>query len=485
MSKPDVLAVAKLHPFYQKALESLYTVHDRTHVTDPAAFAALAPRIVGVAGTGEASVPRSLLAQLPNAKVVAVFGVGYDGVDVPAAIEHGIPVTHTPDVLTDDVADLAMGLVLSVGRAIPQADQFVRAGQWPSGPMALGRKVSGARLGIVGLGRIGKAIAKRASAFGMSIAYTARTAKAGSGYTFYPSAAELAANVDFLVAITPGGAGTKHLINAEVLKALGGKGAIVVDIDPAKREAALAAGALSVIDGKAVASYPLYRFNTGGPAVQDSRPYDGDSNIDENQTFLFKFDGENDVKSLPASTYCLIGDLKEKIPLRFYTVDEARRFADQLPEDYRQWWNRPGPRERRAVQCARQLPPGSKVKLVLAKGLASKTGVVRSADQALTFRVRPAFTASFTCTRENARQACAPMTDMRIEFTDTVSAERLKAVRLEGGERTWMPVPNAAEGEEYYEGGGTGPDDFIPGTVATFRGPFPSEATFTLRLPPS
>ena len=227
MSKPDVLAVAKLHPFYQKALESVYTVHDRTHLTEPAAFAALGPRIVGVAGTGESSVPRSLLSQLPNAKVVAVFGVGYDGVDVQAAIEHGIPVTHTPDVLTDDVADLAMGLVLSVGRAIPQADQFVRAGQWPNGPMALGRRVSGARLGIVGLGRIGKAIALRARAFGMSIAYTARSEKPESGFKFFLTAKELAANVDFLVVITPGGAGTKHLINADVLKALGPSGFLI------------------------------------------------------------------------------------------------------------------------------------------------------------------------------------------------------------------------------------------------------------------
>ena len=227
MSKPDVLAVAKLHPFYLQALESVFTVHERTHITDPAAFAALAPRIAGVAGTGEASVPRSLLAQLPNAKVVSVFGVGYDGVDVPAAIEHGIPVTHTPDVLTDDVADLAMGLVLSVGRTIPQADQFVRAGQWPNGPMTLGRKVSGARMGIVGLGRIGKAIALRAQAFGMSIAYTARSEKSESGFHFFPTAAALAANVDFLVAITPGGAGTKHLINADVLKALGPRGFLI------------------------------------------------------------------------------------------------------------------------------------------------------------------------------------------------------------------------------------------------------------------
>jgi lactate dehydrogenase-like 2-hydroxyacid dehydrogenase len=120
-----------------------------------------------------------------------------------------------------------MGLVLSVGRAIPQADQFVRAGQWPDGPMALGRKVSGARMGIVGLGRIGKAIAKRAQAFGMSIAYTARSEKPDSGFQFFSTAAALAANVDFLVAITPGGAGTQHLINAEVLKALGPRGFLI------------------------------------------------------------------------------------------------------------------------------------------------------------------------------------------------------------------------------------------------------------------
>lgn len=238
------------------------------------------------------------------------------------------------------------------------------------------------------------------------------------------------------------------------------------------------------VSGKPVSSYPVYRFNTGGPRIMSSRPYDGASSIDENQTFLLHFDGENDVRSLPLNSYCLIEGVREKVPLRFYTLEETRVFVEQLPEEYRQWWNQPGARERRAVQCARQLPPAAKVKLVLAKGLASKTGVVRSSDQSLQFEVRPAFSATFNCTRENARQACAPTTDMRLEFTDIVSAERLKAIRLEGGGRTWMPVPNAAEGEEYYEGGGTGPDDFIPGTVATFRGPFPPEAAFSLKLPP-
>ncbi len=250
MSKPDVLAVAKLHPFFQQALEATYTVHDRTHVTDPAAFAQLAPRIVAVAATGESLVPADLLAHLPQAKVVSVFGVGYDGVDVPAAIRHGIPVTHTPDVLTDDVADLAMGLVLSVGRTIPQADQFVRTGLWPQGPMALGKKVSGARLGIVGLGRIGKAIAQRAQAFGMSIAYTARSEKPDTGYTYYTTPAALAAQVDFLVVITPGGAGTRHLIDAKVLQALGPKGYLInvargSVVDEAALVAALQAGTIA------------------------------------------------------------------------------------------------------------------------------------------------------------------------------------------------------------------------------------------------
>jgi lactate dehydrogenase-like 2-hydroxyacid dehydrogenase len=250
VSKPDVLAVAKLHPFFQQALEATYTVHDRTHVTDPAAFAQLAPRIVAVAATGESLVPADLLAHLPQAKVVSVFGVGYDGVDVPAAIRHGIPVTHTPDVLTDDVADLAMGLVLSVGRTIPQADQFVRKGLWPQGPMALGKKVSGARLGIVGLGRIGKAIAQRAQAFGMSIAYTARSEKPDTGYTYYPTPAALAAQVDFLVVITPGGAGTRHLIDAKVLQALGPKGYLInvargSVVDEAALVAALQAGTIA------------------------------------------------------------------------------------------------------------------------------------------------------------------------------------------------------------------------------------------------
>jgi hydroxypyruvate reductase len=227
-NRPHILTVAKLPPFLMEPLQAAYEVHDRLHESDPAAFARVAPLVRAIAGGGESKVPRSLMEQLPALEIVSIMGVGYDGVDVAAALEKRIPVTHTPGVLNDEVADLAIGLMLSVARRIPLADRYVRAGRWAKeGAMPLARKVSGARLGIVGLGRIGQAIASRAEAFGMSIAYTGRGAKAELAYTFYPTAQALAAQVDFLVVITPGGAGTRHMINAEVLKALGPEGYLI------------------------------------------------------------------------------------------------------------------------------------------------------------------------------------------------------------------------------------------------------------------
>ncbi len=227
-NRPHILTVAKLPPFLMEPLQATYEVHDRLHESDPTAFARVAPLIRGVAGGGESKVPRSLMDQLPALEIVSIMGVGYDGVDVAAALEKRIPVTHTPGVLNDEVADLAIGLMLSVARRIPQADQYVRTGRWGrEGAMPLTRKVSGARLGIVGLGRIGQAIATRAQAFGMSIAYTARNQKPGLAYSYYPTAAALAAQVDFLIVITPGGEGTRHLINANVLKALGPEGYLI------------------------------------------------------------------------------------------------------------------------------------------------------------------------------------------------------------------------------------------------------------------
>ncbi|HSC63129.1 MAG TPA: 2-hydroxyacid dehydrogenase [Caldimonas sp.] len=223
----EVLTAAKLWPPMMESLRGAYTVHDRIHQSDPAAFAAAAPRIRAIAASGESKVPRELIAQLPKLEIVSVFGVGYDGVDVAAARERGIAVTHTPNVLNDEVADLAMALVLAVSRRLVEADRYVRSGAWANGPMPLARKVSGARMGIVGLGRIGMAIAKRAEAFGMSIAYTSRNARAEAPYPYFASAEALAREVDFLVVITPGGAATRKLIDAKVLEALGKKGYLV------------------------------------------------------------------------------------------------------------------------------------------------------------------------------------------------------------------------------------------------------------------
>jgi len=225
--KTEVLAVAALMPFLMEKLRAEYTVHDRIHVSDPDAFAAIAPRIRGVVANGEAKVPRELIAKMPALEVISVFGVGYDGVDVAAAHERGVPVTNTPEVLNDDVADLAIGLLLSIARRIPQADKFVRAGSWLNGPIPLARKATGARLGIVGIGRIGQAIAERAKAFRMDISYTARSPRAGVPYTYYPNAEALAEAVDFLVVITPGGAATRGMIDAKVLKALGPQGYLI------------------------------------------------------------------------------------------------------------------------------------------------------------------------------------------------------------------------------------------------------------------
>ncbi len=225
--KPHVLTVSRLPPLYLDALNATYTVHDRLHESDPAAFERIAPLVRAIAASGESKVPGALMARLPALKLVSVMGVGYDGVDVATAKQRGVMVTHTPDVLNDEVADTAIGLMLCAARQLPAADRHVRAGHWLQGPLPLSRRVTGARLGIVGMGRIAKAIAHRAQAFNMPVAYTARSAKAELPYTYYATPAELAAHSDFLVVITPGGAATRKLIDATVLRALGAKGILV------------------------------------------------------------------------------------------------------------------------------------------------------------------------------------------------------------------------------------------------------------------
>jgi lactate dehydrogenase-like 2-hydroxyacid dehydrogenase len=229
--KPHLLTVAKLAPMLMERLQSAFTVHTQLDG---------APRetIRAVCGSGESKVPADLIAQLPALEIISIMGVGYDGVDVAAAKARGILVTHTPDVLNDDVADLALALALNIARRIPQADRYVREGRWAQqGPMPLATKMSGARMGIVGMGRIGQAIAER-------------SAKANLPYTFHDQVTALAAQSDFLVVITPGGAATRKLIDAKVLQALGPTGYLInvargSVVDEAALLAALQAGTIA------------------------------------------------------------------------------------------------------------------------------------------------------------------------------------------------------------------------------------------------
>jgi lactate dehydrogenase-like 2-hydroxyacid dehydrogenase len=252
---PNVLKIARLPDMLSERLFADYAVLEGSEQGDELGDAARGIR--ALVANGESKVSRALLDGLPNLEVIVVFGVGYDGVDVQAARERGIPVTHTPDVLTDDVADFAMALLFGIARRTGPADRFVRDGKWSDGPIAFTRKVSGARLGIVGLGRIGQAIARRALGFDMQIAYYGRRQQPVD-YRYYASVSELAANVDFLVIAVGGGAGTFHLIDAGVLDALGrdgylinvGRGSVVDEaaLAQALSEGRIAGAALDVFE---------------------------------------------------------------------------------------------------------------------------------------------------------------------------------------------------------------------------------------------
>ena len=182
--------------------------------------------IVAVANAGT-TIDEAFLDRFPALQIVASFGVGYDNIDATAAAERGVVVTNTPGVLDDEVADTAMGLLLMTARELPQAERFLRAGKWQERTYPLvPATLKGRTLGILGLGRIGEAIAHRAAAFGISVAYHNRHEK-DVAYRYYPSLVELASACDILMIVVPGGGSTHHLVDAEVLRALGPNGILI------------------------------------------------------------------------------------------------------------------------------------------------------------------------------------------------------------------------------------------------------------------
>jgi len=224
---PVVLMPGPMHPAVAAGLEGHCELIRLWEETDPdAVLAARRDEIVAVA-TGGGLIDGPFLDRLPAVRIVASFGVGYDRIDANAAAERGVVVTNTPGVLDDEVADTALGLLLMTVRELPQAERYLREGKWQDGPYPLTRAtMHGRRMGILGLGRIGQAIADRATPFGISVAYHNRRRK-DVGYRYYPSLVEMARDVDVLMIVIPGGDSTRHLVDAEVLEALGPDGILI------------------------------------------------------------------------------------------------------------------------------------------------------------------------------------------------------------------------------------------------------------------
>lgn len=226
--KPEILLIEPMMPEVEARLDAAYEVHRVFQETDPSALIGrVAPRIRGIVTGGGSGASNELVDALPALEIIAINGIGTDAVDLERARARGIRVTTTPNVLTDDVADMAMALMLAVHRRIPFSDRFVREGRWPTGAVPLGRKLTGKRLGIVGFGRVGQAIARRAEAFSMTIAYTDLQPVSGTTHRHVPSLEELARGSDVLVVAASGGAGSRGIINRAVLDALGSEGVLV------------------------------------------------------------------------------------------------------------------------------------------------------------------------------------------------------------------------------------------------------------------
>ena len=263
--KAEALLIGRLFGAPNAQLNELFTLHQ----TSDFDLAGVIPRgtaeklravAVGMVGSGHVStvaVDGAFLDTFPGLEILSVLGVGCDHIDVEAAYQRGVTVTNTPDVNTEEVADTAMGMLLGTVRQLPQADRFVRAGRWPTAMFPLTGTLRDKRLGILGLGRIGKAVARRAEPFGLDILYYGRNRQPSVPYAYAASAMELAASVDFLFVIVPGGEETRNLVDADMLRALGREGILLnVSRGTVVDEAAL----ISALENKVIAAAGLDAF---------------------------------------------------------------------------------------------------------------------------------------------------------------------------------------------------------------------------------
>jgi D-3-phosphoglycerate dehydrogenase len=225
--QPELLMLGSLPDWDMEPLAAQFRILRLWEAPDPAALLARCGAVRALAAQGHRGADAALMDALPALEIIANYGVGVDGIDLEAARARGIRVTNTPDVLTGDVADLAIALALAAMREIPRGDAHVRGGGWAQGNLPLARRFHGCKLGIVGFGRIGAAVAKRAAAFDCTIGTFNRSPQPGSPYQAFPTVAALAEWSDVLIVTVAGGAGTRALIDAEVLGALGSRGFLV------------------------------------------------------------------------------------------------------------------------------------------------------------------------------------------------------------------------------------------------------------------
>jgi len=218
----DILQLVPLRPEVQSELAARYRLHGK------ADFDKVAGIVRGCVTNGHSGPPPEMIDRMPKLEIIASASVGYDGIPVEYARSKGIPVTNTPDVLNDDVADLAIGLMIMTARRLVQTDRYVRSGRWPKeGEHPLAQRASGKRVGILGMGRIGKEIGKRAEAMNNTVAYHSRRPVADVSYKHYPDLVDLAKNSDFLVIIIPSTPQTQKIVNKAVIEALGPSGILI------------------------------------------------------------------------------------------------------------------------------------------------------------------------------------------------------------------------------------------------------------------
>ncbi|MBD2748828.1 2-hydroxyacid dehydrogenase [Microvirga sp. BT688] len=228
MTKPEILMMGPYPAWDLEDLESNYKVHKLWEATDRAAFLSeVGGNVRAIATRGEIGASAELMKALPGLEIVSCYGVGTDAIDLSHAKANGIQVTNTPNVLTADVADIGVGLLLAVARQIPHADKYVRDGRWRSANMHLVTRVHGKTAGIVGMGRIGVEVAKRLAAFDCPITYFDINQRDDLPYTFVPDLITLAKQAEFLIVTLAGGVSTQGIINADVLRALGRDGILI------------------------------------------------------------------------------------------------------------------------------------------------------------------------------------------------------------------------------------------------------------------